>query len=398
MKKIVYVGNFDFLKNDAQAQLVYGNGLLLRSLGYDVEFIGSINDETRAKKEFYYDGFRINHVYFDKSLKMLLKSRKYNRQLAVKILNRSPSFVINYGTPLFSNFLNHLHKICKNNCIPIISNVVDVPSVAHGKLYERVVKKLYVERKNYFYRNHADGIIAASEYIYKEFTKVGKPGIIVPPLKDCESIKILNNSVNSDGTSRLKLLYAGFPFPIDGRSVSEAAYKDRLDYVIDMLSIVKESSNNFELNIYGISKEQYLNVVKRHKKTLRSLEDNIFFHGYKPDFHIKNMLQQSDYTINYRDSKIMTVAGYSTKIVDSISYGVPVITTNVGDYSSHLTENSHIFYISENFDKSAKLILALINKNKKNEEILVDNMIYHYLNFREKMNAFMLEIGGKYNV
>lgn len=61
-KKIVYVGNFDFPFGSAAGKRVYGNGKLLRAIGYEPIFVGmsrkvdSMESLQETEKE--YDGFK----------------------------------------------------------------------------------------------------------------------------------------------------------------------------------------------------------------------------------------------------------------------------------------------------------------------------------------------------
>ena len=59
------------------------------------------------------------------------------------------------------------------------------------------------------------------------------------------------------------MIYAGTPFPIDGRRVSPSAYKDRVDLIIDLVyELIKKYEYKITLDIFGISKKQYTDVIK----------------------------------------------------------------------------------------------------------------------------------------
>ena len=53
------------------------------------------------------------------------------------------------------------------------------------------------------------------------------------------------------------------PFSLSKRNLKENYFKDRLDLAIDHLSTL--SDVEFVFNIYGITLEEYLFVVQKHK-------------------------------------------------------------------------------------------------------------------------------------
>lgn len=111
--------------------------------------------------------------------------------------------------------------------------------------------------------------------------------------------------------------------------------KDRLDKVIDYFLTLSRQGEGFVLNIVGIGKEDYVSGVPRHAQALMN-ENKIKFFGKLNHEKTLRMVAESDFSVNYRDENLMTKAGFSTKIVESVSLGTPVVINNISDTFDYL--------------------------------------------------------------
>tara|TARA_Y100001970_G_C14259909_1_gene879478 strand:- start:15779 stop:16984 length:1206 start_codon:yes stop_codon:yes gene_type:complete len=396
-KKIVYIGKFLFPDGNAEGKLVYSNGRILSELGYDLVFIG-VNEQkiNFSKSKVMIDNFESYSIPLHNSLLKISNYIKINKEIInfLKSDHSCIAAVISYGTPTFSFFIFQLAKFCKAYKIPFIANVVDMSATSHGTKLERIAKFLdrYFLRKVILHK--ADGVISISNYIKNYFSKNIDNIIVLPPLvSNLYNIK----HVARDKNQRIKLVYAGIPFPIDGRKVDIEAYKDRLDITIELLSEVYKSNNNFEFDIYGLSKEQYLSVVGKHKHLINDSKNYINFFGKVNQKEIIKEVSLADFTINLRDVNEMTTAGFSTKFVESISCGTPMITTDTSDLNDYLEEGKNGFFIDINNRNKALIDLnEILSISKHDVDIMkkycLNSKLFHYTNYINKMSLFIEKV------
>ncbi|MBQ6718907.1 MAG: glycosyltransferase family 4 protein [Oscillospiraceae bacterium] len=403
MKTAIYIGNFKSSILDAQCQLVIGNCSILSQLGYQPVLIG--NDSTLANpadplsSKTILSGFPCYNIRFSKSIRDLMCARSTHQQIE-KVLSHyadSLSVIISYGSPAFGIELLWLKQWCAQHHILFLANVVDLPATCHGTLPERIVKTLDRRMIEGTIIKHADGIISVSDYInrfYRKHTSV--PTVILPPLKDTEDIP--QPAFSDDDTVRI--VYVGVPFPLDGRKMEEDAYKDRIDLFIDLLCSIRPQVPRFHLDIYGLTEEQYLRVVTRHVPLLEKHRDCIRFHGrICHEDSLKNFAD-ADFSVLFRIKSRMTMAGFSSKLVESISCGTPVILTDTSDYLSYLKDGeSCILLDCEDTRSCQETLKAALNLSK--EEIrrrkanCFSSRIFDYRNYVEPMERFLNQVFEK---
>jgi len=396
MKYIYYIGNFDFYLFNAQAQLVLSNGRIFKELGYQVIYIGSSNKERYSKlsdTKVNVDGFPVYMGYFSKRIKDLIEWKKLDDEI-IELLEENVDFieaVVLYGSPGFAIQVSSLSRWCKNNSINFIANCVDISSTSHGNIIERIAKTTDRKLRDLIFKTKADGIIAVSKYIAKYFNKNNsKPVVIIPPLRDCN----LMTTPQMTSTNLIKIVYAGIPFPVDGRKVDVSAYKDRLDIVLDLIGEIYKYNKSIRLDIYGLNEKQYLKVVNRHIPLMRYLSNIVYFHGVQNSEKIIQKISKADFTINLRNVNQMTTAGFSTKFVESISCGTPVITTNTSDLSNYLIEGRNGFFVNiDNKEDAVNKLLEIFSLKPKNiqkmKKYCFDSRLFDYREYVDEMKHFL---------
>jgi glycosyltransferase involved in cell wall biosynthesis len=270
---------------------------------------------------------------------------------------------------------------------------VDIPSLEHGSKLERIIRKID-RRYRYFIYKRSDGLIAISSCV-ENFINRNKnmPSIIIPPLKDTELFeKPVCNKNNS-----IRFIYAGCPFPIDGRVVDEIAYKDRLDLVIDVIGSLLSEKYNLKFDIYGITKAQYTKVVKRQDELLETYANQIKFYGRIPYESCTKKVSEADFLVLIREDTLMSRAGVSTKIVDSITGGTPVITTVFGDIGNYITEGRNGYCINSTQIKSIyNEMKKVCNLPREQIETMkmecYESRIFDYRKYVQELRLFLEKI------
>ena len=398
MRVIIYIGNFKLSSMDAESQRVLGNCKILQELNYQPVLIG--NDEYLAKEdplssELSVEGFTCYNIKCYMSIKGLIRSKNFHKSV-MRIINNYQDIygVVCYGTPAFAIEIKFLSDWCKQRRIPLMFDCVDLSSTAHGKLIERIVKALDRKYRDFLICKNANGIIAVSQYIADHYRKrTHAPYIIIPPLRDTH---IIPAPVFDKHTTK-RIVYYGIPFPVDGRNVNISAYKDRIDLMIDLLSSVREQATPFYLDLYGLTKKQYLHVVSRHRELLEENADHICFHGRVSHDEVSRVVSQADYTVVYRVRNRMTMAGFSTKLSESICLGTPVLFTDTSDYIQYLQLDTMGCLLDEDLtDNNREKILKALAKPAEDmirmKRACYEARLFDYRKYVGCMSDFIVQV------
>lgn len=394
MNTIVYIGNFFFPKGNSSGIRVLANGYLLRTLGYQVIYVGLSKEieqtvELNKNEVKNYDGFDYYELPYPRKLKDWTDhSSKLNAVLplldAVK-----PVAVIAYGSVSNSFFSFLLNRWCKKNRVLFIPDCVDWLAGGSGGILFRIGKRLDTEFQKRYVNASGDGVIVVSTFLEDYYRLKGCKTLILPPLS-CPDLAIASNDCCKK--TKKRLVYAGFPFPTTRKIVSNSSFKDRLDITLDILTELNEI--DFIFDIYGIEKEDYLKCLPKHIDLIDKMKDKIVFHGVVDNKIVIKNISKADFFVLIRDQNRMTNAGFPSKIVESISLGVPVITTATSDLDVYLLNGKHGFIVSKKTIHEMvvefKNILKLPNESmdemkyycKNNNPFLLDN-------FKNKTKQFI---------
>ncbi|MEE9362044.1 MAG: glycosyltransferase [Cellulophaga sp.] len=401
-KKFLYVGNFSFPFGNASGKRVYGNGKLLEELGYDVIFIGmsdSIKQSTPLKKtEMAFKNFRYYNLPYPKSsLEWLFYKVAFNKLinfLEEEKIKEDLSAIIYYGNPRLSIFNYLLIKWCKNNNINIISDCVDWLASKTGNIVYDFVKWADTTYQKAYLNKKVDGVIAISSYLENYYKKHGIKTVVIPPLS---VNKLQDATITLDNDCKIKVLYAGLPFRKNTIIKDVKTLKDRIDQTIIFLSKIKEKDINFVFDIYGFTKKEYLKALPNQEKYIDILGDSISFHGHQDNAHIVDKLKESDFTILLRDIKRDTMAGFPTKVSESMSLGIPVITTITSDLERFIQDNENGFFLAIDDEKRAvekleKIFqLSKIDINKMKNFCIKANKFW-FMHYKDDMETFLKDL------
>ncbi|MTC30473.1 glycosyltransferase [Providencia alcalifaciens] len=129
--------------------------------------------------------------------------------------------------------------------------------------------------------------------------------------------------------------------------------------IFDLLSVMTKIPSNIKLNIVGCgsSYENVLDFIKKHK-----LENRIIVHGQLAFTELDRIYRTTDLTIvpsnNYYE-------GFPRVIMESWSYGIPVIVSNVGGVAAFVKDNVNGFiFKAGDIAKLEELILHVYNDEK----------------------------------
>ena len=378
--KILYVGGFKLPDRNAAAHRVINNGKLLRDIGYEVFFLGV--DERNSdylsmtKKSFF--GFDCYSIPYPNNIKQWLKyltSIFWVKKIVSDIQDISCVIVYNYQAIA----LLRLSRFCRKNNISIVGDSTEWYGSKGENFLFKILKGLDTFLRMRILQKQMNGLIVISSYLTKYYRTV-RNLLCLPPLVDKLEYKWVQNELQVN-FSKIRLVYAGTP----GKT------KDNLGLLIECLYDLKHYSN-FEFIIVGISKEEYLSN-NCQKKIIDDLGNKVVFKGRVPHQTSINLLKGSDFSIFLRQKTRTNMAGFPTKLVESISSGTPVITTNTSDISKYII-NMKNGIIVDQLNKESLLtvlrnLLSLDIKIIRGIKENVDATTFHYMNYCDQMKKFI---------
>src|SRR5690606_35967470 len=110
--------------------------------------------------------------------------------------------------------------------------------------------------------------------------------------------------------------------------------KDRLDKIIEALSIIKLKENiPFKFLIIGITLKEF--ETSFNCSIPENIRQDIAFLGRLPHVQVLKLVNDSHYQIFVRDNSLVNKAGFPTKFVEAITCGTPVLSndsSNIREY------------------------------------------------------------------
>lgn len=227
-------------------------------------------------------------------------------------------FVYGAGAP----FMARVGKWCQKNNVPIVSDVVEWydPSHMTGGFFGPFHVSAKVAMHHYFPR--CNGIVAISSLLEEHYNRCSDASVVrVPPIFDVLGTVSPPSRLRADD-EHVKLVYAGTP-----------GKKDLLGTVIEGVARVDPMGRFFRVQVIGPSIQQVKSLLGRVELPL--FVDVL---GRLPQEAVAAKLQEADFSVLLRESKRFANAGFSTKFVESLVNGTPVIANYTSDLRLYLQD------------------------------------------------------------
>ena len=326
---ILYVGNFCFPNGDAGGLRVLGIGKALREAGYHVVFAGAEwegrVEDRQPDGGYCYQGFpyapeKSPTIARWKFIMQGLMGTTTMRRLLTMDLSETRA-IITYHAPAL--LLCRLQSFCRKRRIALLTDCTEwfdpwhVPGGPLGPLcWDSEIRMRWMQPK-------IGRVIAISLFLEQDCRRRGCDVIRVPPLvdmneRDCHT----TTPRQEDGV--LRLVYAGRP-----------ARKDLLGNAISGLSQVHARGAAVELHVVGVGPHVVAECLAKDARLLDELGDAVVYHGRVAQSEAMNLVAQADFSILLRPNKRYAHAGFPTKLAESLSLGVPILTnltSNIGEY------------------------------------------------------------------
>ncbi|MAE37963.1 MAG: hypothetical protein CMI87_04810 [Pelagibacteraceae bacterium] len=241
---------------------------------------------------------------------------------------------------------------------------------------------------NRFLLHYFDGIFAISKYLGDHFkkgiflTKKAKILLLPPLIEEKEYLQkdlILNNG--------LELVYAGNIGP----------NKDRLENVFKALFLLLDEGYQIKFTLVGdneenLSKIEYYVLVKGHfPESLKVINKNISLE------ESERLIKDAHYVIYFRNENRISLAGFPTKFVESLSCSTPVITNSIGDIGGYLLHKKNGLIAENNFEEIKQILLIAIHMSNKEYQKLSESahktsLKFAYQNYEKEIKNFLEEL------
>ncbi|MAF50514.1 MAG: hypothetical protein CMH64_00310 [Nanoarchaeota archaeon] len=236
---------------------------------------------------------------------------------------------------------------------------------AYSNKLSKFEKILFVLFENYLPK-FADKITTHNLFLRNRYEKLGinkkeliylPNGIDVERFSKIDENKILELKKEFNLKNKKVVLYFGSLSLMSGHAV---------DLLLKAFKIVKETVENSVLVLVGGGED--IDFLKKYAEKLKI--DSIIFTGAVDSEDIPCYLKLADVTIDPIYDTLVNKARFPLKIIESMSLGVPVVTSDVGDRRK-ITEDGRAAVLVKPGDEKelSKGIIKILSDNKLSKKI-----------------------------
>lgn len=358
MSKILYIGWFG-LPETASGIRVFQIAKLLRKAGNNVSFLCLNQPGLKEDSETQYDGFR----YIQKRQ---LDSRVKNavdffygiydfKDIKDVIRTEKPDTVIIYNEK--EKLTSRIISFCHGCGITVGADVTEWYEISHSKKWNHIVAKNVDYRIRKMDKN-LDYIISISPYFTAYYKSIGCKNVIeIPPIMDC-----IETTINPTVHRVRHVVYAGSP-----------AQKDLILPFLDAVAKRNENQVDIIVDIVGVSNEQVMSLMQITHPEQRG----IIAYGRVPHEKCIEIVKMADFSVLFRENLRYAKAGFSTKLSESLSLGIPVLCNSVGGADEIIQDGQNGIKI-DGYDTAT--IIDAINRIISLSDSEIDDLKHNALN------------------
>ena len=347
-KNVWIISRYLYPEGDAGAIRSMSFAKMYNLLGYNVYMFG-FGDESKGKlsQQICYQNFLIPRSNFFEKLSL---AKKYNDIIHSKILNNNKVKIADviHVVDIPAKAMRALEKFAENNDIKLIHDSVEWYSACEFKM--GYISSGYI-LKNYLNKHVINSnyqVIAISSYLENYFVSKGINSIRIPVILDIKNTDKVKN-VN-DGF--INIGYAGAP-----------GKKDSLDCIVR--GYIESLHNNCRtrLHIIGVTYDKFISINKYSNIEKELIRNSVSFYGRVSHSKVVEILCKMNYTILVRPAEERYAkAGFPTKVVESMSLGIPVICNYSSDLNKYLKDMVNSVIVEDNTVESVKKAMLKIQK------------------------------------
>ena len=340
--RFLYLGPFRFPDGDAAASRVLNNARILNDLGHTVtvlSFGGRYRDIDQLTNEYFYEKIKyiISNDIDTHSFKERLLRYIYPGANAWKYIKKEEAqfdAIITYNTTCQFNWNLLIWAKRKNK--KLILDLTEWPEANEtpGGKYSPIYWMSEINMK--CVQKKFKNLILISKYLAKYYNTSNT--LLLPPLINIKDNKwnVYDPIYNKDIQEHqgIRIIFAGTP-----------AKKDLLGNLIQALIITLNHTKKIQLIIIGVPKEQATQYVEH--EYIEKYKKNIIFIGRIPQYQVPSFYHISDFSAIIRVPNRKNMAGFPTKMAESMAAGCPVLMNATSDLMDYAIDGQNAIIIKD---------------------------------------------------
>lgn len=333
---VVYVGGFSFPDGDAGGLRVLGVGRALQHAGCNVTFVGEGRggrpQDRLPSGGYCYDGFTyVPEVHHTDTPLSRAKRVAMSQATAQTTMHRLSAMTLSPGSAIIAYgatapLLWRLRGFCRKRGVALLADCVEWYDPRHVPLGRFGPFRWNSELRMRWLHPKVGRIIVISSFLADYYRRRSCHVLRVPPLVDTYD-EALGTPFRPDDDSTIRLAYAGSP-----------GKKDLLANAVRGLHRMGPSRSRVELHLVGVETEALARLLGDDATMLGELGDRVVCHGRLPHAAATRVVSASDFSILLRSNERYAHAGFPSKLVESLSLGVPVLTNLTGDIGEYVRD------------------------------------------------------------
>lgn len=218
---------------------------------------------------------------------------------------------------------------CKKRGIKLYADVTEWYEMDKDKdAISKMLVKL-TDRRIRTLDHQLDGIVAISEYFYDFYTSKGATCVQIPPLMDIPERAEITRHIYDLQQPTVNFVYAGSP-----------GGKDLLAPFMTALRRVNQNGLRARLDLVGLDRAYAQKLLKTEADPAAF---GVFAHGRLAHEATVEVVKKADFGILFRRDLRYAKAGFSTKLAECMSLGVPMICNRIGGCDLSVTHGENGF-------------------------------------------------------
>lgn len=333
-RKAIIITGSKYPQEDAGALRQHAFAKILQMLGYEVVVLGY--GQPTGGRVCRYDGISYTSFRPDHSnavIRALYRLFFTGRSLRF-IRKNIPDVAVVLAGELFPWDMARVARYAGKKQIALLHDSVEWYSPEEFKNGEKSLAYRMNDHLNRKVIRNGWRVIAISRYLQSHFEKQCDRTVRIPVIMGMEDIQ---PRLDMPGKrEKIIISYVGSP-----------GTKDYLAVLISGFSLLTpEEKSKVEFHVIGVNEAQLTTVCAVDPASVEALNGVLHIHGRMPHAEAVEWVRDSDYTVMLRDETLRyAMAGFPTKIVESLSYGTPVICNFSSDLADYLKDQRNAFVI-----------------------------------------------------
>lgn len=350
MKKIIYVGYYNSLKNEQKRNCVLAAtnkmDYIIEKLDEEYQVTVLSISESRETKSY----SKIEEKLFNKSKLILFPTLKYGNGIQRKIqrffiklhfikyilqnTNKSTKIIV-YHSLGYMNIIKWLKKIKQFKLILEVEEI-----------YADVLEDKKLREKEISFTQIADGYIFPTELLNKEINKENKPYCIIHG-----TYKVEEERKEKFNDNKIHIVYAGTFDPRKG--------------ILEAIKSTEYLDNKYHLHILGFGTTQEIENVQSMIKEKKNNTCLITYEGLKSGDEYIELIQKCNIGLSPQDpTAIFNETSFPSKILSYMANGLRVVSIKIPSIQKSQI-GKYMYYYDKQSPKEIAEVIKKINLSDK---------------------------------